>query len=71
MRIEKRKGRSIFEGLPIILILIPTMTYLTGKFVMQMTYNNLEFIWWILIPLLWVGFFFFQFKITKRTNFGG
>lgn len=65
MRIERRKYTKWSNG--IVLALPSTFTYLFGK-LMGTQYNNLEFLWWIVIPLLWIIYFALQFKIVRRSN---
>jgi hypothetical protein len=42
---------------------IPTMTYIFGK-VSGFTYHN-EWIWWIMIPILILGWVLLNWKIKK------
>lgn len=67
-RIEKRKYVRWGEYLTI--PFIPTLTYGMGKFV-GVKYNNLEFIWWVLIPFLWILYLFLHIRIVKKSNFYG
>ena len=50
-----------------IVALMPTMAYVTGKAI-GITYNKLEFIWWILIPVLWIAVLLLKFKIAKTNK---
>jgi len=43
--------------------LIPTMTYFFGKFG-GITYHR-EWIWWVIIPVLFLGWLLLNFKIKK------
>jgi hypothetical protein len=43
---------------------IPTMTYLLQKMI-GVQFNQYEFIWWIIIPTMFVVWFMLNFKITK------
>jgi hypothetical protein len=44
--------------------MIPTTAYLTRKLVGG-KFNNLEWLWWVVIPSLMVIWFFINFKIEK------
>jgi len=40
---------------------IPTFTYVMGKFG-GMEFNQFEFIWWVIIPILFLGWLCMNFK---------
>ena len=64
MKINKRKG-NITPLSSITLWVIPTLTYLTQK-IIGVTFNQYEFVWWILIPSLIVLWFFMNYKVTSK-----
>lgn len=43
---------------------IPTMAYSLQK-ILGVQFNQYEFIWWIIIPTMFVVWFMLNFKITK------
>lgn len=46
------------------LFVMPTMTYIIQKLA-GVQHNEYEFIWWIVIPLLFIAWFMLNFKIKK------
>ena len=58
--ITKKTSLAHYLMTPMIPILMYGLPKLCGQ-----KYNNLEFIWWIYIPLAIVVYFFLTFKITK------
>lgn len=63
MKIKKR-----FFALPLATInvwMIPTMSYTLGK-LFGTEYNESEYVWWIVIPTLFLAWFILNFKIVKE-----
>lgn len=46
---------------------IPLLVYGVGK-INGVAYNQYEFVWWILIPVLFVLWFFFNFKFALKSK---
>lgn len=65
IRIERRKGVWWLKGfLPMV---IPAAVYTIGK-IAGVTYNNLEFLNWVLIGIFAVAYFVTQFKVSFQRK---
>ena len=62
MKIKKRNLANLIASS--MLWMIPTTAYLTRKLVGG-KFNNLEWLWWVVIPSLMMIWFFINFKIEK------
>ena len=63
MKITKRVGYQSPTG-TMTIWLIPTISYLLQK-LGGMQFNQYEYVWWIVIPVLFVVWFILNFKLTK------
>jgi hypothetical protein len=63
MKITKRHWYSS-PGLTVSIWLIPTLSYLIQK-VGGVEFNQYEWVWWVVIPILIVIWFFINFKLNK------
>ncbi len=64
MMIKKRKGSNPIATSN--LFLISVITYIFSK-AGGVIYNNLEWIWWVAMPLLFIVWFILNFKISRRS----
>ena len=63
MKINKRVGYQSPTG-TMTIWLIPTISYLLQK-LCGMNFNQYEYVWWIVIPVLFIVWFTLNFKLTK------
>ena len=62
MKIKKRNLANLIGSS--VLWMMPTTSYLMQKLVGG-KFNNLEWLWWVVIPSLMMIWFFINFKIEK------
>jgi len=65
MKIKKRNNTSPSATAP--MWAIPSFTYFMGK-LGGMNFNEFEFIWWILLPILLIGWATLNYKIENENK---
>lgn len=60
--VRRNKHLCIMSKAP--LVIIPTMTYIFQKLA-GVQHNEYEFIWWIVLPSLFIAWFMLNFKLNK------
>jgi hypothetical protein len=66
MKITKRAGYQSPTG-TMTIWLIPTISYILQK-LCGIQFNQYEFVWWIVIPVLFIVWFILNFKVTKDNE---
>lgn len=67
MKLKIKRTRFCNPLLSLHMFTIPVLVYGFGKMA-GVEYNQYEFVWWILIPVMAIFWFFFNFKIVKSSN---
>lgn len=62
----KKRSEYISPLISLQIFLLPLLTYLIGK-LNGLNYDK-EYIWWIIIPLLFLIWFFINYKIIKNEK---